>query len=82
MAICIQPDLRPGEALCSRRASDRPRHSVVSAHRFHDSMVRRLRCEASHRPFDFNRMLGISDDYDFYPELPFRSSTERPFPKN
>jgi hypothetical protein len=45
--ICIQPDPRSGEALCSRHASDRPRHSAVSARRFHDSMVRRLRCEAT-----------------------------------
>jgi len=47
MVAFIQPDLRSGEALCSRRASDRPRRSGVSARRFHDSMVRRLRCEAT-----------------------------------
>ena len=39
----IQPDLRYGEALCSRRGSHRPRQSTVSARRFHNSMVRRLR---------------------------------------
>jgi hypothetical protein len=37
-AICIQPNLRSGEALCSRRASHRPRQSTVSVRRFHDSM--------------------------------------------
>src|ERR1700739_4824951 len=43
VAICIQPDLRSGEALCSRHASHRPRQSTISIRRFHSSMVRRLR---------------------------------------
>jgi len=43
VAIGIQPNLRSGEALCSRRASHRPRQSTVSARRFHNLMVRRLR---------------------------------------
>src|SRR5260370_40389534 len=43
VAICIQLDLRSGEALGSRRARDRPRQSAVSTRRFHDAMVRRLR---------------------------------------
>jgi hypothetical protein len=43
VAICIQPGLRCGEALYSRRASHRPRQSTVSVRRFHNSMVRRLR---------------------------------------
>src|SRR6266567_7607955 len=40
---CIQPDLRSGEALGSRRARDRPSQSADSTRRFHDAMVRRLR---------------------------------------
>src|SRR5258708_39699615 len=42
VAIGIQPDLRSGEALCSRRVSDRARQSTVSVRWFHDSMARRL----------------------------------------
>jgi len=43
VVICIQPDLRSGEALYSRRASHRPRQSTVFARCFHNLMVRRLR---------------------------------------
>jgi len=43
VATDIQPDPISGEALCSRRVSDRARQSTVSARRFHNSMVRRLR---------------------------------------
>lgn len=43
VAIGIQPDLRSGEALCSRRASYGARQATVSARRFNNLMVRRLR---------------------------------------